>query len=80
MKVQELFILVIEFKDFVSTVQSIEDEVSVLGGCSDGYVVYANDAGIDSGNLLDDEAQKKMPVTKGKVAKWLYQLYNIKNA
>lgn len=47
-RTQKLFVLVIEFKDFVSTVKFIEDEFSVLGGYSDGYVVYANDAGIDS--------------------------------
>lgn len=60
--------------DTYEDVSYIETSVNEKGGYSEGYISIAGERGIDIEGL-----QKTVPATRARVAKWLYQLYNIKN-
>ena len=60
--------------DTYEDVSYIETSVDEKGGYSEGYISIAGERGIDIEGL-----QKAVPATRARVAKWLYQLYNIKN-
>lgn len=60
--------------DTYEDVSYIETSVDENGGYSEGYISIAGKRGIDIEGL-----QKTVPATRARVAKWLYQLYNIKN-
>lgn len=55
-------------------VSYIETNVDEKGGYSDGYISVAGERGISINGI-----NKSLPATRAKIAKWLYQLYNIKN-
>ncbi len=60
--------------DTYEDVEYIETYADEKGGYSDGYISIAGERGVDI-----EELKKNVPATRAKVAKWLYQLYNIKN-
>jgi len=60
--------------DTYEDVEYIETNADEKGGYSEGYISIAGERGIDIEGL-----QKTVPATRARVAKWLYQLYNIKN-
>lgn len=60
--------------DTYEDVEYIETNADEKGGYSEGYISIAGERGIDIEGL-----QKTIPATRARVAKWLYQLYNIKN-
>ena len=59
--------------DTYEDVEYIETYADEKGGYSDGYISIANERGISI-----EGVQKTHPATRAKVAKWLYQLYNLK--
>lgn len=52
----------------------VDLEAEKFGAYSKGYIKIAED------NKIYIQTEDKAPATRAKVAKWLYQLYNIKNA